>query len=179
MAKRETQERRDLLDRKDKREKKGKEVKEAQQSGLLAAVGIEAGLKFSMTTSGGRFVMMAGIALMPLSSAACWATAGDKHSALTEVALGRSGWMMWPARARNFPCGTATRVPGDLTTVNTVRMQVWCAADLTLCPPIVCGLELTHQGKEKVLRGFPGTQAGRPWRRSLIKIYVLPGSITG
>lgn len=53
-------------------------------SGLWAAV-VEAGLKFTMETSGEQFAMTAGITMMPLSSAECWVTATEKLLALTEV----------------------------------------------------------------------------------------------
>lgn len=54
----------------------------------------EAELKFTITMSGGQFVMMAGIITMPLSSAACSVTPVGKDLPALEVALGISGWMM-------------------------------------------------------------------------------------
>ena len=43
----------------------------------LSALAAEAGLKFTITASGGQFVTTTGTIQMPLSSAACWATPGE------------------------------------------------------------------------------------------------------
>lgn len=68
----------------------------------LSAVGTEAGLKFSITASGGQSVMMTGTIPMPPSSAACWATPAEQPLPTCHLVSGSLARSLSPG---GFPFG--------------------------------------------------------------------------